>query len=160
MIVADKLTQLSSSSKSARYRKITLYVSTRLNLLFRKAAAKDGFRLGDFARLLVTLGLTVTLVSLDEEWVARAQKRALLGRLGVVSKRSYSNRSLSRRGAWVAVCLPVGVLTLADQFARSSGLGRNEALHSFLRLGLATYLKGKTTLREAIADQAEKPIAT
>jgi hypothetical protein len=56
-MVRDKLlTQLSSSSPPARYRKITLYVSTRLGLLFRKAASKDGFRLVDFARILVTLG--------------------------------------------------------------------------------------------------------
>ena len=55
-MVTDKLlTRLSSSSPPATYRKITLYVSTRLGLLFRKAATRDGFRLVDFARVLVTL---------------------------------------------------------------------------------------------------------
>jgi hypothetical protein len=159
-MVTDKLlTQLSSSSPYAKYRKITLYVSTRLGLLFRKAAAKDGFRLVDFARILVTLGLTTTLLSLDEEWVTRAQEKTLLGQWGVAGKRCYANRSMNRSGVWIATCLPVGVLALVDRFAQSSGLGRNEALHSFLRLGLVTYLKSKTTLLKAIA-QVEKSTVT
>jgi hypothetical protein len=149
-MATDKLlTRLSLSYPPARYRKITLYVSIRLGLLFRKAAAKDGFRLVDFARLLLILGLTRTLLSLDEAWVARAQKRALLGQLSIASKRPYATRSISRSGVWVAACLPVGVLTLVDEFARPSGLGRNQALQSFLRLGLVTYLKSETTLRKA-----------
>ena len=159
-MVTDKLlTQLTSSSPPATYRKITLYLSTRLGLLFRTAAAKYGFRLVDFARILVTLGLTTRLLSLDEAWVTRARKRALLGQLGLAAKRYYADRSLSG-GVWIAICLPVGVLTLADQYARSSGLGRNQALQSFLQLGLATYLKGITTLRKTIAGQTEQPTAT
>jgi hypothetical protein len=150
------LTGLSSSSPPAPYRKTTLYVSTRLGLLFRKAASKDGFRLVDFARILVTLGLTATLLSLDDAWVIGARKRALLGGLGVASKRYYGDRILSRSGVWVAVCLPVGVLALADEFGRSSGLGRNHVLQSFLQIGLATYLKGKRNLLKAIA-QVEQP---
>ena len=104
--------------------------------------------------------MTATLLSLDEEWAARARKRVLLGQLGVAGKRYYANRSMSRSGVWVAVCLPVGVLNLSDEFARSSGLSRNEALQSFLQLGLATYVKDERTLRKAIAGQAEKPTAT
>jgi hypothetical protein len=50
MVTDELLTQLSPSSTSARYGKITLYVSTRLGLLFRKAAAEGGFGLMDFAR--------------------------------------------------------------------------------------------------------------
>jgi hypothetical protein len=65
MVIDKLLTQLSSNSTSPMYRKAIVYVSTRLSLLFRKAAANDGFRLAEFARFLVTLGLTVTLVSLD-----------------------------------------------------------------------------------------------
>jgi len=160
-MATDKLlTQLSSSSPPAAYRKMTVYLSTRLGLVFRKAATKDGFRLVDFARILVMLGLTATLLSLDEAWVARARKRAFLGQSGVAAKRSYANRSLSHSGVWVAVCLPIGVLALLDQFTRSSGLGRNRTLHSFLRLGLVIYLKGKRRLVKAIADQVDKPSAT
>jgi len=160
-MATDKLlTQLSSSSPPATYRKMTLYVSNRLGLQFRRTATKDGFRLVDFARILVMLGLTATLLSLDETWVTRAWKRAFLGQSGVAAKRSYANRNLGRSGVWVAVCLPVGVLALLDQFTRSSGLSRNRALHSFLRLGLVIYLKGKRTLMKAIADQADKPSAT
>jgi len=159
-MATDKLlTRLSSSSPPARYRKITLYVSIQLGLLFRKVAARDGFRLVDFARILVTLGLTVTLLSLDKAWVSRARKRALLGQLGVVGKRYYAYKSLSRSGVWVAVCLPVGVLALADEFAGKSGSGRNQALQSFLQLGLATYLRGETMLRKAIAE-TERPTTT
>jgi hypothetical protein len=160
MTMDKLLTHPSSSSLLATYRKITVYVSTRLGLLFRRAAAKDGFRLVDFARFLVMLGLTATLLSLDEAWVTRAQKRALLGHLSIANTRSYAIRSMSRSGVWVAACLPVGVLALVDEFARSSGLGRNQVLQSLLRLGLVTYLKGQTTLRKAIAAQAEKPKAT
>ena len=81
----------------------------------------------------------------------------MLGQLGGV-KRSYAERSMSRGGVWVSVCLPVGVLGLVEEYAHSSGLGRNQALQSFLRLGLGAYLRGKTTLLKAIA-QAEKPAA-
>jgi len=42
------------------------------------------------------------------------------------------------------------------KFARSSGLGRNGALESFLRLGLVSYLHGKITLLKAIRATAEK----
>jgi hypothetical protein len=57
-MVTDKLlTELSSRAPYAKYRKITLYVSTPLGFLFRKAAAKDGFWLMDFARILVTLAM-------------------------------------------------------------------------------------------------------
>ncbi len=66
--------------------------------MFRKAAAKDGFRLVDFARILATLGLTITLLSLDEAWVVRAKKKALIEQLSVARKRSYAYRSLSRSG--------------------------------------------------------------
>ena len=143
-------TKLSSEYPPVRYRKITLYVSTRLGILFRKAAFKTGFRVVDFARVLITLGLTVTLLSLDEAWVTTASKRALLGGLGEAGKRGYADRSMGRSGVWVAVCLPVQVLTLVEEFARSSGMGRNEALRSFLQLGLATYLKGKVTLQKLL----------
>jgi hypothetical protein len=99
----------------------------------------------------VILGLTATLLSPDEAWIARARKRALLGWTGGVGgKRYYASRSLSQRGVWVTVLLPVRVLALAEEFAQRSGLGRNEALHSFLRLGLVSYLKGETVLRKAI----------
>jgi hypothetical protein len=138
---------------------MTLYVSTRLGLLFRKAAVKDGFRLVDFARIMVTIGLTVALLSLDEAWITRARKRALIGQLGEGGKRGYAYRGMGRSGVWVAVCLPVGVLGLVEKYARSSGLGRNKALQSFLQLGLATYLKGKTSLVKAIA-KVEQPTAT
>jgi hypothetical protein len=131
----DKLlTKLSSECPPVRYRKMTLYVSPRLALLFRKAAIKDGFRLVDFARVLVTLGLTVTLLSLDEAWITRASKRALLGQLGEAGKRGYTYRGMGRSGVWVSVCLPVGVLGLVGEVTRSSGWGRNEALQSFLQL--------------------------
>jgi len=155
MAVDELLTQLSSNSPSAQYRKITIYSSTRLGLLFRKAALKDGFRLVDFARVLVTIGLTATLLSLDEAWVAR--ERLMHEQLGATAKRSYTtNRSTIGRGVWIAVCLPAGVLALVDKFARSSGLGQNGALESFLRLGLASYLHGKITLLKAIKATAEK----
>lgn len=149
------LTRLSSSSSPPPYRKMTLYLPTRLGLLFRKAAAKDGFRLVDFARILVALGLTATLLSLDEASITAASKRALLEPLGVAGKRYYAHRSL-RSGVWVPVCLPVGVLALVEEFTRSNGLGRNEALKSFLQLGLATYLKGETIRRKAIVGQTDK----
>ena len=158
MAMGKLLTRL-SSYPPAKYRKITVYVPARLGLLFRKAAAKDGFRLVDFGRVLVVLGLTMTLLSLDEARIVRAGKRALLERLGVAGKRSYAYKTLGRSGVWVAVCLPVGVLDVAEEFTRVSGLGRNQALQSFLQLGLATYLKGKRTIRNAIA-QLEKPTTT
>jgi len=151
------LTRLSSGYLHAKYRKITLYVPSRLGLLFRKAAAKDGFRLVDFGRILVTLGLTVTLLNVDEAWITRARKRALLGRLGGTSRRGYAYRNMGHSGVWVAVCLPVGVLSLVEEFTQSAGLGRNEALRSFLRLGLATYLRGKTTLLRAMAQAENTP---
>jgi len=88
---------------------------------------------------------------MDEAWVTRASKRILLGRLVGFGKRGYAHRGMGRSGVWVAVCLPVGVLGLVEEFARSSGLGRNDALQSFLRLGLVRYLKGKGNLREALA---------
>ena len=122
-MATDKLlTLLSSTSPPAPYRKITVYVSTRLGLLFRKAAVSEGFRLVDFARVMVTLGLTATLLSLDETWASRARKRTLLSELGVVGKRHYAYRIMGRSGVWVAVCLPVEALALVDKFARSSGL--------------------------------------
>jgi hypothetical protein len=158
MAMDKLLTQLTSGYPHATYRKITLYVSTRLGLLFRKAAAKDGFRLVDFGRILVTLGLTISLLTLDEAWVTGARKRALPGQSGEAGKRGYAYRNMGCSGVWIAVCLPVEVLRLVEEFARSSGLGRNQALQSFLQLGLATYLKGKRTLLETIA-QVEKPTA-
>jgi len=154
------LTHLSSSSPPPTYRKITLYVPTRLGLLFRRAAAKDGFRLVDFARFLVMLGLTATLISLNEAWLASARKRALLRQPGMVSRRPYAVRNVGGSGVWVAVCLPVGVLAMVDRYAHSSDLGRNGALHSCLQLGLATYLKGKRTFLNSIVAKAEGPSTT
>lgn len=134
---------------------LRIYVSTRLGFLFRKAALRDGFRLVDFARILVTLGLTVTLLGIDEDdaWAARARKRAL--QQG--AKRRYStSRSMSGRGVWVGVCLPDGVLTLVDKYANASGLARNQALSQFLQLGLLTYLKGGRALLRAIRELGQK----
>jgi hypothetical protein len=68
--------------------------------------------------------------------------------------RPYSPRSGSL-GVWMTVSLPAGFLKHVDQYARSHGRSRNDAMNMFLqdgifcyRFGYMQFLKGIRKLRE------------
>ena len=153
---------MGASSRRDRYLKRGIYIHTLLAAQFREAALVEGFRLGDFARILIFAGLMIHLLRFDDrEWAANTRLhmgfQELRRGLGGPAKRCYAPfRHLSRSGSWITVSLPVGYVTFVDQFARVRGLSRNEALHSLLETGLLGYLEGRTLFLKAIVDSTEK----
>jgi len=144
------LAQVSTASPRAKYRRVNIYVRSRLALAFRKAAVREGFRVGDLARMLIMAGMVVRLLSLNQERLDHI--RELNQMAGHEGKRPYSIFRAPHRGSvWIAVWLPVLFLAFVDQYAKLRSESRNVVLHSFFQLGLLAYLRGKTRFLKALA---------
>ena len=151
----DKLlTHAGSTSGRELYVRRTIYVSFRLAFRFRRLCAVEGFRLGDFSRILILLGLVYGFSRLgEEEWRSKARLTATyleLRRLNEgATKRSYPIVK-GARGCWVTVSMPRPLLHVIELYAMTSGESRNNTLTLLFRNGLLLYLLSKKKFLTAI----------
>ncbi len=166
----DIVTPLDSGSPRKAYVQCPVYVRFHLAVTFRRAVKSDGFRLGDFARVVIVLGLTYRLLE-EGNFAKRANLYAAVQEIGRSTrravKRSYPMEK-GTRGVWINLRLPRGFVEFVSRYAKAVGGSRNNALAHFFEAGLLLYsvsqrklliklLEPKRRTMEARVEKTETP---
>jgi predicted HTH transcriptional regulator len=118
-------------------------------------AINESWELADLARAMILVGLTIReLHEMEEE--LRGQHELIIGLEELTrltrgrSSRPYHKRGLSRKGVWITVHLPAGLLAHVATYARMNGRSRNDALAMLLRDGMLCYSTGYNRFLKAL----------
>jgi len=152
--------------RGPKYLTRTLYLDERLVSHLREFAESESWQIADLARCMILVGLALRHLYEAESEVASTRRLitatdALQYFVHSAVSRRYSPRSGSL-GVWMTVSLPAGFLKHVDQYARSHGRSRNDALRLFLqdgifcyRFGYMQFLKGIMRSREHDATRSQ-----
>ena len=139
----------------ARYVRRTLYLRRRLAYQFRSLAVSESWELADLARVMILVGLTVRELHEAEEDM-RSDHELLIGLEGLTRltqgrlRRPYK-RGFNRRGEWITIHMPAGLLSHIATYAKMDGRSQNDALTMFLRVGILCYLTAYNRFRKSLS---------
>ena len=143
-------------STGAKYVRRTVYLHHRLAWQFRNLAIEGSWQMADLARAMVIVGLTIRELHEMEEDI-RGTHELMIGvealtRLtrGRVSG-PYHRRGMNRKGVWIRVHLPAGLLAHVATYARMNSRSQNDALTMFLRDGMLCYHTGYNRFLKALS---------
>ncbi len=149
--------------RSKKYLVRTLYLDYRLASHIRKFAKSESWEIADLARGMILVGLALRHLYEAESKVASTQR--LITTTDALKKyfaggvpRRYSRRT-GGQGVWMTVSLPAGFLKHVDQYARSHGRSRNDALGMFLQDGIFCYRFGYMQFLKGITKTLEQEAA-
>jgi len=131
----------------------------------RKRALEEGWRLSEFARMLISLGATSYFLRLRHPEVSERFKR--LARMSeasgtfdmAVGRRPRGRRNEPKhigRTTLLPVHLPRGFYELVSSYSSATGTSRNALLSRFLEAGYLIYMKGQNSLLETIRSLHEE----
>jgi len=113
---------------------------------------------------MIIVGLTVRELLKAQEGIRSKHRLIAVEALRQFSpdgaKRAYKLRTSDRKGEWVTVHLPAGLLTHVATYAKVNGYSQNEALAMFLKDGMRCYLAGRKRFLRALrvaAGEATSP---